>query len=102
MDGRGLARRNSVACHVEHQRILIRPCYDGVALRATRLANDPAGLALREMVLVPRPCNRLPAPFGAYKFPEAMSFRTCFSSDRSATRRFNRLFSFSRSFIRRA
>ena len=27
----------------------------------------------------------LPAPLGAYKFPSAMSFNTCFSIDRSAT-----------------
>ena len=42
------------------------------------------------------------AAAGAYKFPEEMSFKTCFSSDRSATSRFRRAFSFSRSFIRRA
>ncbi len=37
------------------------------------------------MILLPNPLNRLPAPFGAYKFPEEMSLSTCFSSERSAT-----------------
>jgi hypothetical protein len=84
------------------QRIFIRTRYDRVALRSTRLADDPAGLALRELVLLTSPRNRLPAPFGAYKFPEEISLSTCFSRDRSATSRFSRAFSFSKSFIRRA
>jgi hypothetical protein len=41
-------------------------------------------------------------PLRAEKFPEATSFSTCFSSDNSATNRFNREFSFSRSFSRLA
>jgi hypothetical protein len=65
------------------------------------LADDPAGLAFRELILLPDPLDSLPATFGAYKFPEEMSFNTCFSSDRSATNLFRRAFSFSRSFIRR-
>ena len=84
------------------QRILISTRYDRVTLRATRLTDDPAGLAFREPVLLTSPRNRLPAPFEAYKFPEAISLRTCFSSDRSATSLFSRPFSFSRSFMRRA
>ena len=84
------------------QRIFVSTQNDRVTLRATRLANEPAGLTLRENVLLPDPPNCLPAPFGAYKFPEAISFRTCFSRDKSATSRFSRVFSFSMSFIRRA
>ena len=49
-------------------------------------------MTLRETVLPPNAFNCLPAPFGAYKFPEATSLSTCFSSDRSATRRFRRTF----------
>ena len=84
------------------QSIFVGPHDHAVTLRAARLADDPAGMAFRQAIL--RPClfHRLPAPVGAYKFPSAMSFSTCFSIDRSATRRFNRTFSFSRSFIRRA
>jgi hypothetical protein len=84
------------------QRIFIGSRNNGVTLRAPRLADEPAGLALRETILLPNPLDRLPAPFGAYKFPEAISFSTCFSRERSATSRFSRAFSFSRSFIRRA
>jgi hypothetical protein len=73
-----------------------------VTLGAPWLANEPAGMTLGELILLPNARNRLPASFGAYKFPEAMSFNTCFSSDRSATSRFSRTFSFSRSFIFRA
>jgi len=43
--------------------------------------------------------DRLPASLGGYKFPEATSASTCFSRDRSATRRRSRAFSRSRSFI---
>ena len=84
------------------QPILIGTGDNRITLRATRLADDPAGLAFRELILLPDPLDSLPAPFGAYKFPEEISFKTCFSSDRSATSRFSRVFSFSSSFIRRA
>jgi len=84
------------------QRIFISTDNGGVSLRPAVLADDPAGMALRETVLLPDGFYRLPAPFGAYKFPEATSLSTCFSSDRSATRRFRRTFSRSRSFIRLA
>ena len=70
-----------------------------VALRAAVLADDPAGVTFRETVLLPDPVHRLPATLGGYKFPEATSASTCFSKDRSATRRRNRAFSRSRSFI---
>ena len=69
--------------------------------RADRIAAN-FGVTFRELVLFPYPFDRLPPPFGAYKFPEEMSFKTCFSSDRSATKRRSRAFSFSSSFIRRA
>jgi hypothetical protein len=84
------------------QPIFVSAGNERVTLRAAGLADDPAGLAFREPILLPDPLDRLPAPFGAYKFPEEMSFRTCFSSDRSATNRFRRTFSFSKSFTRRA
>ena len=84
------------------QRILVSSDDGGVSLCPAGLADDPAGLALRETVLLPDAIHRLPAPLGAYKFPEATSLRTCFSSDRSATRRLSRTFSRSRSFIRLA
>ena len=81
------------------QRIFISTNNGGVTLRSAWLTHNPAGMTLRETVLPPNALNRLPAPFGAYKFPEATSLSTCFSSDRSATRRFRRTFSRSRSFI---
>jgi hypothetical protein len=84
------------------QPILVSAGDDRVTLRATRLADDPAGLAFRETILLPRSRHCLSAPFGAYKFPEEMSFSTGSFRDISATRRFNRAFSFSRSFVRRA
>jgi hypothetical protein len=84
------------------QSVLIGPDNRGVSLRSARLIDDPAGMPLRETILLPDALYRLPAPFGAYKFPEATSLSTCFSSDRSATRRFRRTFSRSSSFIRLA
>ena len=84
------------------QRVFI--CADNrcITLRTTWLADEPTGVTFREPVLLPSPFDRLPTPFGAYKFPEAISFSTCFSSERSATSRLSRAFSRSRSFIRRA
>ena len=73
-----------------------------VALRAAVLADDPAGVALREAVLLLDRVDCLPASLRGYKFPEATSASTCFSRDKSATSRRNRAFSRSRSFIRRA
>ena len=72
------------------------------SLRSTRLPDDPAGQSLAQPILLPSRIDRLPAPFGAYKFPEAMSLRTCFSSDRSATSFLSRLFSLSNCFSRLA
>ena len=82
------------------QCILINPDDGGVSLCPAGLADNPAGVAFREAILLPNAFNRLPAPLGAYKFPDATSLSTCFSSDRSATRRLRRTFSRSRSFIR--
>lgn len=84
------------------QGILVSPNRGDITLRSARLADDAAGVTFREAVLLPDAPYRLPASVGRYKFPEAISFRTCFSSDRSATSRFSRAFSRSRSFIRLA
>lgn len=82
------------------QRIFIRSDDRRVSLRSAWLANDLAGMAFGQTILFPNALDRPPAPFGAYKFPAATSFRICFSSDRSATRRLRRTFSRSSSFIR--
>ena len=82
------------------QSILISSNDGGVSLCPAVLADNPAGMAFGEAILLPDAFNRLTAPFGAYKFPEATSFSTCFSSDRSVTRRLRRTFSRSKSFIR--
>lgn len=82
------------------QRIFARADNRRVTLRTTWLVDEPAGVTFREPVLLSSPFDRLPTSFGAYKFPEAISFKTCFSSERSATSRLSRMFSFSRSFIR--
>jgi hypothetical protein len=81
------------------QSIFVRSNDDAVALRAAWLADEPAGVTLGELVLLSSPDNRQPTPFGAYKFPDAMSFRTCFSRERSATKRFRWAFSRSKAFI---
>ena len=82
------------------QSIFISSNDAGVSLCSAVLADNPAGLAFGETVLIPDAFYRLPAPLGAYKFPDATSLSTCFSSDRSATRRLSRTFSRSSSFIR--
>ena len=81
--------------NVAGQIILVGLKRGKVSLRSPRLPDDPASQTFAQPVLLPSRIDRLPAPFGAYKFPDAMSLRTCFSSDRSATSFFNRLFSFS-------
>ena len=81
------------------QRILVGQQGRHVALRAAVLADDPAGVTLRETILLLDGAHRLPASLGGYKFPAAMSASTCFSKDRSATKRRNRAFLRSRSFI---
>src|SRR5208282_3515512 len=47
------------------QPVLIGTGNDRVTLRATGLADDPAGLAFGELVFLPDPLDSLPAPFGA-------------------------------------
>jgi hypothetical protein len=70
-----------------------------VALRASVLTDDPAGVTFREAVLLPDAVDRLPASRGSYKFPEATSASTSPARDKSATRRRSRAFARSRSFI---
>ena len=50
--------------------------------------------------ILPSSFNGLSTSFEAYEFPEALSFKICFSSERSATSRLRRVFSFPRSFMR--
>ena len=64
------------------------------------LPQQPAGMSLAHFVLFERMLHRTTPPLRAQKFPEATSFRICFSRDSSATKRFNFAFSRSNSFIR--
>ena len=73
-----------------------------ISLRSSWLPDDPAGCALTQAILFLGCIHRLPTPFRAYKFPCAISCRTCFSSDRSATSFFNLPFSVSSCFRRLA
>jgi hypothetical protein len=82
------------------QRIFVGSDNRGVSLRSAGLADDPASTTFGQTILSPNAFNSLPVSLGAYKFPEATSLRTCFSSNRSATSRFKRTFSRSSSFIR--
>lgn len=75
------------------QGIFVSPNGGHVTLCLTGLADDAAGVALREVVLLPDASHRLPTPLGAYKFPCAMSLRICFSSERSAICQRKRAFS---------
>src|SRR5271170_5289659 len=72
----------------------------GIALCPSPLPQQPAGMALTHYVLFARMLHRTTPPLRAQKFPEATSFRICFSRDSSATKRFNLEFSRSSSFIR--
>jgi hypothetical protein len=63
------------------QSVLISSNDGGVSLCPAALADNPSGMAFGEAILLRDAFNRLTAPFGAYKFPEATSFSTCFSSD---------------------
>src|ERR1035438_9593122 len=87
---------------VSRQCILVVALHRLVALGPAPLLQQPASMAFRQPVLLPRTLHRATTPLRAYKFPEATSFSTCFSSDSSATNRFSREFSFSRSFSRLA
>jgi hypothetical protein len=59
-----------------------------------------AGKTFRNPELLPEALNARPATGGAYRFPEAASFRISFSSVRSDTALRRRAFSASRSFSR--
>ena len=82
------------------QRIFVDPRDHGIALCPSPLPQQPAGMALTHFVLFARMLHRTTPPLRAQKFPEATSFRICFSRDSSATKRFNFRFSRSSSFIR--
>src|SRR4051794_37784321 len=82
--------------------IFVSPHRGHVALGPTGLADQAAGVALREAVLVTDALHGLTASLGAYKFPAATSLSTRFSSERSATSRRRRAFSRSSSFRRLA
>ena len=75
------------------ERILVGTNRGNITLRSPRLADDPAGMAFRELILALDRFDCLPAPVRRYKFPSATSFRICFSRDRSATSRLSRAFS---------
>jgi len=82
------------------QIILIGLERGNVSLCSPRLPDDPAGLPFAQPVLLPSLLDRLPAPYGAYTFPDAISLSTCSSSDRSAISFFSCLFSLSNCFRR--
>src|SRR4029077_19463604 len=82
------------------QRLFVDPLDRGIALCPAPLPQQPAGMSLAHFVLFERMLHRTTPPPRAQKFPEATSFRICFSNDSSATKRFNFEFSRSNSFIR--
>jgi hypothetical protein len=82
------------------QRLFIDLLDRGITLCPPPLPQQPAGMALAHFVLFARMLHRTTPPLRAQKFPEATSFRICFSRDSSATKRFNFAFSRSSSFIR--
>jgi hypothetical protein len=82
------------------QRIFVNPRDRGVALCPSPLPQQPAGMPLAYFILFARMLHRTTPPLRAQKFPEATSFRICFSRDSSATKRFSFAFSRSSSFIR--
>src|SRR5512135_1188041 len=68
-----------------------------VALGCSWLPHYTAGKALRDAKPFSEHLHCIAPASGAYQFPEATSFSIAFSKDRSATMRFNRAFSRSRS-----
>jgi hypothetical protein len=88
--------------NVPGQLIFIGFCRGNISLCPPGLPNDPAGGAFAEPVCFTSCLHRLPAPFRAYKFPCAISCRTGFSSDRTATSFFSLPFSVSSCFRRLA
>ncbi len=81
------------------QFLFVDPLDRGIALCPSPLPQQPAGMSLTDFVLFARTLHRTTPPLRAQKFPEATSFRICFS-DSSATKRFSFAFSRSSSFIR--
>jgi hypothetical protein len=84
LPARGLQQRGDAAVAIApvlgrqgdngaRQRILIGRHGGHGALRAPMLADDPAGVTFREVLLLPDASNRLPVSFGGYKVPEATS-----------------------------
>ena len=84
------------------QRLFVDPRDRGIALCPSPLPQQPAGLTLAHFVFCAPRLQRTTLPLRAQKFPEATSFRICFSQDSSATKRFSFAFSRSNSFSRLA
>ena len=84
------------------QRILVVTDDRLVSLRRPRWPKDAAGTPFRDRVLLPHVLHASSPALGAYQFPSAASFNISLSSVNSATARFKRAFSASRSFRRRA
>ena len=75
------------------QRLFVDLLDRGIALCPSPLPQQPAGMSLAHFVLFARMLHRTTPPLRAQKFPEATSFRICFSRGNSATKRFNFAFS---------
>ena len=84
------------------QCLFVDPLDRGIALCPPPLPQQPTGMPLAHFVLFACMLHRTTPPLRAQKFPEATSFRICFSRDSSATKRFSFAFSRSSSFIRLA
>src|SRR5271154_6017773 len=82
------------------QRIFVDPRDRGIALCPSPLPQQPAGMTLAHFVFFARMLHRTTPPLRAQKFPEATSFRICFSKDSSAAKRFSFALSRSNSFSR--
>lgn len=90
-------------CHdIFGQRIFVISPARYFALRRSLLAEHPADPAFGYCQLASDMINAAPSPRRAQKFPRAASWRISLSSVRSEIARRSRVFSFSRSFIRRA
>ena len=81
--------------NVPGQIILVGLLRRNISVRSPQLADNPPGRASAELVLL---ASRIDSLLRAYKFPAAMSFKTCFSSERSATNFLSRPFSTSSCF----
>ena len=81
------------------QCLFVDPLDRGIALCPSPLPQQPTGMSLAHFVLFLRMLHRTTPPLGAQKFPDATSFRICFSRDNSATKRVSFAFSRSSSFL---